>query len=399
VPYLAFILSLVPITLSPLEGSSGSPIRQHAYVDTAIEQAMASQPGSYTLGTDIQGDDAIKADDRLQQVPYCFIADTDSVPYILDTGANRVILNDAKLFKEFQPSTGSVKGIEGDPVTLGGVGSPRLPLKSDNGKVDYVDVDDAVYVPTSPYNSVPPQIIINKLKKQGYYVQCSEHDDHKYMFRYNPLSDAKTERTITVPIRRNHLFTMRLNEGYTSFFQQASHFDPEWGLFAGAAHVIPEEPDDIPRESTINQGPDKPRESPAPPQTSQEPDKLREYTEPPPDRIPFTDADFYEQVKDKPAETNFDVDDKPSELEDPLVAMVKRKQSRLVAIHERLGHLSYARLKLMARAGLIPIDLANVDPPMCPGCAYGKAHQLPWRHNGIHNHMKLRTATVRIYVG
>jgi hypothetical protein len=35
----------------------------------------------------------------------------------------------------------------------------------------------------------------------------------------------------------------------------------------------------------------------------------------------------------------------------------------------------------------------NVDPPTCPGCAYGKAHQRPWRHKGIHNHKKLRTAT------
>jgi hypothetical protein len=125
----------------------------------------------YAHGTDIQGNDGLQADDnRLQQIPYCFIADTDSVPYVLDTGANRVILNDVKLLKEFQPCTGSVKGIGGDPVTLGGVGSLRLPLKSDDGKVNYVTVDDAVYVPTSPYNLVPPQILINKLKKQGYKV-------------------------------------------------------------------------------------------------------------------------------------------------------------------------------------------------------------------------------------
>jgi hypothetical protein len=94
-------------------------------------------------------------------------------------------------------------------------------------------------------------------------------------------------------------------------------------------------------------------------------------------------------MKDAPIE----VDPKPSELEDPNVAMFKRKQSRLATIHERLGHLSYARLKLMARAGLIPKDLANVDSPTCPGCAYGKAHRRPWRHKGIHDHNKLRTAT------
>jgi hypothetical protein len=207
------------------------------------------------------------------------------------------------------------------------------------------------------------------------------------------LSDVKSERALTIPIGRNQLFTMRSNEGYTSFFEQAARFDPEYGIFTGAAHVIPDEPDGIPREPTINQGPDKPREPPAAPRTGQESDKLRESTDVAPDHIPFTDADFYEQVKDKPVETNFDVDDNPFVLEDPLVAMVKRKQSRFSTIHERLGHLSYARLKLMARAGLIPRDLANVDPPPCPGCAYGKAHRRPWRHKGIRNHKKLSTAT------
>jgi hypothetical protein len=106
---------------------------------------------------------------------------------------------------------------------------------------------------------------------------------------------------------------LRSNKGFTSFFQQAAHFDPEYGLFAGAAHVISEEPDDIPREPT-NQEPDKPRESLATPPTSQESDRPRESTDFAPDHIPFTNADFYEQVKTKPVDTNFDVDYKPSVL-------------------------------------------------------------------------------------
>jgi hypothetical protein len=173
------------------------------------------------------------------------------------------------------------------------------------------------------------------------------------------------------------------NEGYTSFFNQAPHFDPKYGLFAGAAHIIPEEsdqPTEIPRESPSNQEPDQPRE----PTMSQEPDKPRE----PAQHIPFTDDDFFKQVKDTPIETTFDIQNKPSELDDPIVAMVKRKQSRLATIHERLGHLSYTRLKLMARARLVPRDLANVDPLTCPDCAYGKAHRRPWRHTGIQNHRK-----------
>jgi hypothetical protein len=139
--------------------------RQCAYTQTALDQTIDAHTDSYALGVDRSADGETKMTDQsISQIPFCFVADTDSVPYILDTGANRVILNDAKLFHKFQARNGSVKGIGGDPVTLSGVGSIRLPLKSDNGSVDYVDVDDAVYVPTSPYNLVPPQVLIHKLK-------------------------------------------------------------------------------------------------------------------------------------------------------------------------------------------------------------------------------------------
>ena len=33
----------------------------------------------------------------------------------------------------------------------------------------------------------------------------------------------------------------------------------------------------------------------------------------------------------------------------------------------------------MAKQGLIPAKLANVDPPKCPSCIYGKQTKRPWR--------------------
>ena len=43
---------------------------------------------------------------------------------------------------------------------------------------------------------------------------------------------------------------------------------------------------------------------------------------------------------------------------------------------------------------MIPRDLANVDSPTCPGCAYGKAHRKPWRRKGVRNRKSLKIATV-----
>ena len=73
--------------------------------------------------------------------------------------------------------------------------------------------------------------------------------------------------------------------------------------------------------------------------------------------------------------------------------MMKWKQTRLATIHEKLWHLSFPRLKLLARSGIIPRELANVDPPTCPGCAYGKAHRKPWRSKGLKNHCPIKPAT------
>ena len=48
----------------------------------------------------------------------------------------------------------------------------------------------------------------------------------------------------------------------------------------------------------------------------------------------------------------------------------------------------------MAKCNLIPKDLSTVDPPTCPGCAYGKAHRRPWRHKGIANLKSIRPAII-----
>ena len=81
------------------------------------------------------------------------------------------------------------------------------------------------------------------------------------------------------------------------------------------------------------------------------------------------------------------------EDEDLTIIMMKRKQVRLATIHEKLGHLSFPRLKLLARSGIILKELAHVDPPKCPGCAYGKAHRKPWRSKGLKNHRTIKPAT------
>ena len=69
---------------------------------------------------------------RLKQDPYCFIVDTDSVPYVIDTGADRTVINDAKLFNNLTPTSDKIKCISGKCVRIAGVSDLDLNLRLDN---------------------------------------------------------------------------------------------------------------------------------------------------------------------------------------------------------------------------------------------------------------------------
>ena len=53
------------------------------------------------------------------------------------------------------------------------------------------------------------------------------------------------------------------------------------------------------------------------------------------------------------------------------------KQAELMHWHNCLGHLSFPKLKSLAKIGEIPKHLANVPPPVCAGCAFGAMTKVP----------------------
>ena len=53
-------------------------------------------------------------DEGINMQPYCFVADTNSMPFVIDdTGANRIIVTNIQLLKNFEPINGTVKGVDG----------------------------------------------------------------------------------------------------------------------------------------------------------------------------------------------------------------------------------------------------------------------------------------------
>jgi len=56
------------------------------------------------------------------------------------------------------------------------------------------------------------------------------------------------------------------------------------------------------------------------------------------------------------------------------------KQAELIHLHYLLGHLSFPKLKALAKTGEIPKHLANVLPPVCVGFAFGAMTKVPWKN-------------------
>jgi hypothetical protein len=81
----------------------------------------------------------------------------------------------------------------------------------------------------------------------------------------------------------------------------------------------------------------------------------------------------------------------PNVIEDDEGRLVgESSQADLLRWHYRLGHVSFAKIRLLALLGILPRKLAVVKPPKCAGCLYGSMTRRPWRTKSAQNKSKLR---------
>lgn len=135
--------------------------RQEKYVKTILDNANKQNPANTCTNGNkcpchINTSPIPPPASNDNNEPRIFIADTDSLNIIIDTGANRVIVNDAKQLKNFKAKDISVKGIDGRKTRSCGIGEFHMTLQSDTGKRTTIIFDDAVYVQQSTYNLLPP---------------------------------------------------------------------------------------------------------------------------------------------------------------------------------------------------------------------------------------------------
>ena len=68
-------------------------------------------------------------------------------------------------------------------------------------------------------------------------------------------------------------------------------------------------------------------------------------------------------------------------------------QAELMRWHCRLGHLSFDKLKQLAKNGEIPKKLAKTTSPRCAGCLFGAMTKVPWRTKGNESGKQVFKAT------
>ena len=108
---------------------------------------------------------------RISHEPFSYIVDTDSHQFVIDSGSNRIIVNNASLLNNLHVTADQINGIGGSPVQVTGGEKLNLTLKSDGDQVSHINNLDAVLVPSSPYNLIPPQLLVTQIKNRGFLIE------------------------------------------------------------------------------------------------------------------------------------------------------------------------------------------------------------------------------------
>ena len=94
----------------------------------------------------------------------------------------------------------------------------------------------------------------------------------------------------------------------------------------------------------------------------------------------------HEATDKAPTTTLVDLGPIPQLIPDDPEPTSLNPHDELLRWHYRLGHLSFDRVKQLARTGQLPKRLLTCKTPFCAACQYGKLTKRPWRVKGDSKH-------------
>ena len=281
--------------------------------------------------------------------------DTDSVDFGVDNRCSACISNMREHFiGELTPSTRVIKGFGGTRTANISVGTMRLRIEDDNGRIEVFEIPNSYYVPDGDQRLLSPQHWHKAMKRSqrpspGTAVEETFYN--RIVLHWNGNQSTKT-----IPLDpRTNVATFYIAPSFNRFSLYCQ---------SAQADLDQEEINPLVIQSSALVSDDEGSSSSS--KDDQEPD--------------------YHVAAPKQASFNLDGPVSPSRQQRP--ALVEDEEDRgtldnvsaeFLRWHHRFNHCSPKRLQLLAKRGVIPRRLARCPVPVCSACLYGKATRRPWR--------------------
>lgn len=279
--------------------------------------------------------------------------DTDSGPVGVDNRCSGCISSFIEDFEgPLQESGRTIKGFGGSRTHNVMVGTLIWRWKDDTGLEHRFRLQNSFYVKSvEPIRLLSPQHWAQNMKKSGLGTATCSTTAEIVTLAWNHENNR-----LTIPLdNKTNVATFYLAPGYT-----------QYDSFCEAAEICIDEEDNhpltdinvvvnsaiLPNLQTLKVG----RQS-----ITEENDAI-DWCQP-------MKTDF--SLDGKITDVVSDEEDKTSEGETNTVKLLK--------LHQRFGHISFKRLQIMAKLGVIPKALHNCPIPVCSACLFGKKTRKPWR--------------------
>ena len=296
------------------------------------------------------------------------VFDTDSRTVGIDNRASACISNTPGDFEgPLRKCQRAIKGFGGTKTYNVFQGTLKWSWEDDDGKIHIFLIPKSYYIPDGNVRLLSPQHWAKTQKDTKPIVGTLETTDHKSSTLQ--WKQRKFKKTVQIHPSDN-VATFHLAPGYLSYERFCSNADvtitdeDKNPMVVVTTNII--EPDDdeeftVPHVKPLNPWKtpsETPSEDPTPPET---PHTVDMDSTPP-------QAKLYNGIPI--------VEDDPQREEEKLPS----DETLLLQYHHRFGHVSFQRLKDMAKLGIIPKRLAKCQTPVCSSCMFAKASKRPWRN-------------------
>jgi hypothetical protein len=309
----------------------------------------------------------------------------------IDNHASRSISNNIDHFITAlrSPKNAFIQGVGGELLTVKGEGTLVWHIKDDEGRAHKITIKDSLFVPKAPICLLSPQHwaqSVDDTHPRPHGTWCADYHDCLVLH----WDQEQFHRTIPWD-RRSNVARLRSAAGTVKYRTFSATFDIgnemeilEHVVFA-APHLIPDDEED--------QGHARDNESNNQRLTIFEPTTTIKQSE-----QPVSQSDTIQQTREENLSnflTEVPIQSTPNVIEDDEGRLAgESNQADLLRWHYRLGHLSFAKIKILTLLTILPRKLAAVKPPKCAGCLYGSMTKRPWRTKSAQNKGRLRTVQV-----